>query len=44
VVTWNDQRIIYPMELFGCLATVLLQPEPPASIIIDEPELGLHPY
>ncbi len=27
-----------------CLATVLLQPEPPASIIIDEPELGLHPF
>ncbi len=26
------------------LATVLLQPEPPASIIIDEPELGLHPF
>ena len=27
-----------------CLATVLLQPDPPASIIIDEPELGLHPF
>lgn len=26
------------------LATLLLQPNPPATIIIDEPELGLHPY
>ena len=23
---------------------VLLQPNPPTTIIIDEPELGLHPY
>lgn len=31
---------------FICLATVLLQPEEfmPASILIDEPELGLHPF
>ncbi len=29
---------------FMCLATVLLQPNPPSTIIIDEPELGLHPY
>jgi predicted ATPase len=29
---------------FICLATALLQPNPPATIIIDEPELGLHPY
>ena len=31
---------------FICLATVLLQPEGfmPASILIDEPELGLHPF
>lgn len=29
---------------FICLATLLLQPELPAMIIIDEPELGLHPY
>lgn len=28
---------------FICLATLLLQPEPPKTIIIDEPELGLHP-
>lgn len=29
---------------FMCLATLLLQPKPPSTIIIDEPELGLHPY
>ena len=28
---------------FICLATALLQPNPPSTIIIDEPELGLHP-
>jgi predicted ATPase len=26
-----------------CLAAALLQPSPPTTIIIDEPELGLHP-
>jgi predicted ATPase len=26
------------------LTTALLQPDPPSTIIIDEPELGLHPY
>ncbi len=31
---------------FICLATVLLQPDKlmPSTILIDEPELGLHPY
>ena len=31
---------------FICLATLLLQPEElrPATIILDEPELGLHPF
>jgi len=29
---------------FICLATVLLQPELPSIILLDEPELGLHPY
>ncbi len=28
---------------FICLITLLLQPKPPDTIIIDEPELGLHP-
>ena len=29
---------------FICLVTALLQPNPPSTILIDEPELGLHPY
>ncbi|NDJ77487.1 MAG: AAA family ATPase, partial [Chloroflexi bacterium] len=29
---------------FVALATLLLQPTLPATILIDEPELGLHPY
>ena len=29
---------------FMCLATLLQMPDPPATILIDEPELGLHPY
>lgn len=29
---------------FICLATALLQPYMPGTIVIDEPELGLHPY
>lgn len=28
---------------FIALATLFLQPTPPKVIIIDEPELGLHP-
>lgn len=28
---------------FICLASALLQPDPPSTLIIDEPELGLHP-
>lgn len=27
-----------------CLTTLLLQPNAPDTVIIDEPELGLHPY
>jgi predicted ATPase len=29
---------------FICLATALLQPLRPKTILLDEPELGLHPY
>jgi predicted ATPase len=29
---------------FICLATLLLQPTLPSLIVIDEPELGLHPF
>ena len=29
---------------FICLATLLLQPQLPSLIVIDEPELGLHPF
>ncbi|MCS6795266.1 MAG: AAA family ATPase [Raineya sp.] len=29
---------------FIALATLFLQPQPPQTIIIDEPELGLHPF
>ena len=28
---------------FIALAALLLQPEPPSTIVLDEPELGLHP-
>ncbi len=29
---------------FICLATALLQPKSPPTMLFDEPELGLHPY
>jgi predicted ATPase len=29
---------------FICLATLLLQPYLPTTVLLDEPELGLHPY
>ncbi len=29
---------------FICLATALLQPKQPPTMLFDEPELGLHPY
>jgi len=46
----DNDYALWPSQLsdgsirFICLVTVLLQPEPPSTIIIDEPELGLHPY
>ncbi len=50
---WRQKESDYPLwpsQLsdgslrFICLVTALLQPVPPSTIIIDEPELGLHPY
>ncbi len=50
---WTQKGSGYPFQSnqfsdgtirFICLATALLQPNPPAAIVIDEPELGLHPY
>ena len=48
----NSDMLFTPFQLsdgtlrFICLATLLMQPETlsPETIIIDEPELGLHPY
>jgi hypothetical protein len=55
VLNWFERGKNFPMSIhalsdgtlrFICLATVFLQPEEfqPETIIIDEPELGLHPY
>jgi predicted ATPase len=50
---WRDrysELLYYPYQLsdgtvrYICLATLLLQPEPASTLIVDEPELGLHPY
>lgn len=50
---WKDRYsdlLYYPYQLsdgtlrFICLTTLLLQPNPASTLIIDEPELGLHPY
>jgi predicted ATPase len=52
-LSWKQKGSDYPMQpyhfsdgtiRFICLATSLLQPTPPSTIVIDEPELGLHPY
>lgn len=46
----NSDYPFWPSQLsdgslrFICLTAALLQPKPPSTIIIDEPELGLHPY
>lgn len=50
---WRHRGIDAPFDVsqlsdgtlrFICLATLLLHPVLPAVIILDEPELGLHPY
>ncbi len=52
-LSWKQKGSDYPMQpyhlsdgtiRFICLATALLQPVLPSTIVIDEPELGLHPY
>ena len=51
-LTWKQKGSDFPMQPYHlsdgsmrsiCLATALLQPDPPSTIVIDEPELGLHP-
>lgn len=51
-ISWMQKGSDYPLQpyhlsdgsiRFICLVTALLQPNPPSTIIIDEPELGLHP-
>ena len=50
---WRQKGSDYPFQpahlsdgtiRFICLATALQQPRLPSTIVIDEPELGLHPY
>jgi len=50
---WQQRDSSYPMLAsqlsdgtlrFICLATALLQPARPKTMLFDEPELGLHPY
>ncbi|MFZ4526112.1 MAG: AAA family ATPase [Chlorobium sp.] len=51
-LSWLQKGSDFPMQpyhlsdgsiRFICLATALLNPFPPSVIVIDEPELGLHP-
>lgn len=42
-IYFNEFQLSDGTLRFICLATLLMQPEPPQVIIIDEPELGLHP-
>lgn len=53
LLEWRQRGSDYPFHpsqisdgtlRFICLATALLQPNPPSTILLDEPELGLHPY
>ena len=50
---WTQKDSDYPFHAnqlsdgtlrFIALTTSLLQPNPPSTILLDEPELGLHPY
>jgi len=51
-LSWRTKNSDFPMQpyhlsdgsiRFICLAIALLQPKLPSTLIIDEPELGLHP-
>jgi len=51
-LSWRQKGSDYPMQpyhlsdgtlRFIALTTALMQPHPPSTLIIDEPELGLHP-
>lgn len=53
LLEWVQEGTDYPFHpsqlsdgtlRFIALATALLQPDPPTTILIDEPELGLHPF
>ncbi len=53
ILEWTQKGSDYPFHpsqlsdgtlRFMCLATALLQPDPPSTILLDEPELGMHPY
>ena len=50
---WQQRDSDYPFRAnqlsdgtlrFICMATALLQPSRPPTVLFDEPELGLHPY
>ncbi len=50
---WQQRDSDYPFRVnqlsdgtlrFICMASALLQPSPPPTVLFDEPELGLHPY
>ncbi len=53
LLEWEQEGSDYPFHpsqlsdgtlRFIALVTALMQPNPPATILLDEPELGLHPY
>lgn len=50
---WRQRGLDYPFLAhhlsdgtlrFMALTTILLQPTPPSTMVVDEPELGLHPF
>jgi predicted ATPase len=44
VVVFSADQLSDGTLRFICLATLLLQPTMPKLVVLDEPELGLHPY